>query len=78
MTAAVKTVLKAELQAAAEEIFVDKCVNLYELLNIRHCVFVLGAAGSAKSRCGSTLVSAQTHLNPAAAARCRRASTRRR
>ncbi len=35
----------------------------YELLAIRHCVFVLGAAGSAKTRVWKTLQAAQTHAN---------------
>ena len=62
MAAAVKTVLKEEGKLQPEATFMDKCVNLYELFNIRHCVFILGAAGSAKSQVWRTLVSAMTHL----------------
>jgi dynein heavy chain len=45
-----------------EDIFVGKTVDLAELLGIRHCVFALGAAGSAKSCVWKTLVAAQTHM----------------
>ena len=43
--------------------FVKKVGDLSDLLGIRHCVFVLGPAGSAKSAVWQTLQSAWTHLN---------------
>jgi dynein heavy chain len=63
MTQAVLEVLKQEGNIQPEDIFVAKTVDLYELLAIRHCVFVLGASGSAKSEVWKTLQSAQTYLN---------------
>ena len=45
-----------------EEAFVGKCVNLAEALSVRHCVFVLGTAGAAKSELWKTLGAAQTYL----------------
>lgn len=70
MTAAVTHVLKSGLMRSekgvvlqSEEVFIAKTVDLAELLGIRHCVFALGAAGSAKSCCWKTLQAAQTYLN---------------
>ena len=63
MTKAVVEVIKDGGKLQAEDIFVAKIVDLFELLAIRHCVFVLGAAGSGKSKVWKTLQSAQTHLN---------------
>jgi len=63
MTNAVKAVMKSEGKLQPEDIFINKTVDLAELLGIRHCVFALGAAGSAKSSVWKTLQSAQTHLN---------------
>ena len=45
-----------------EEAFVAKCVSLQEALSVRHCVFVLGTAGAAKSELWKTLAAAQTYL----------------
>ena len=45
-----------------EETFVVKTINLYEALSVRHCVFVLGTAGSAKSELWKTLAAAQSWL----------------
>ena len=42
--------------------FVSKTVALSELLSVRHCVFILGAAGSAKTQVWKTLANAQTLL----------------
>jgi dynein heavy chain len=42
----------------AEEMFILKCVELAELLVIRHSVFVIGPAGSGKSRIWGTLLKA--------------------
>ena len=49
-------------QLQPEDAFVKKTVDLQEALSVRHCVFVLGAAGSAKSQLWRTLQSAQSHL----------------
>ncbi|KAL3909005.1 MAG: hypothetical protein SGPRY_009579 [Prymnesium sp.] len=45
-----------------EENFVVKCVNLSDMMGVRHCVFVLGCAGSAKTELWKTLADAQTLL----------------
>ena len=45
-----------------EDMFVKKAVNLFELFGVRHCVFLLGAAGSAKSEVWLSLANAQTQL----------------
>ena len=45
-----------------EESFVGKCVNLAEAMSVRHCVFVLGTAGAAKTELWKTLGAAQTYL----------------
>ena len=46
-----------------EESFVGKCVNLAEAMSVRHCVFVLGTAGAAKTELWKTLAAAQTYLH---------------
>ena len=46
----------------AADAFVAKTINLYEVLSVRHCVFVLGCAGSAKSELWKTLAAAQSFL----------------
>lgn len=51
-----KATLEGGLQA--EEIFILKCVQLEELLNVRHCVFVLGNAATGKSMVWKTLARA--------------------
>jgi dynein heavy chain len=43
-----------------DETFRLKCVQLEELLEIRHCVFVMGPPGSGKSQCWKTLAEART------------------
>jgi len=30
--------------------FIDKCLQLREIMSIRHCTFIMGPAGSAKTR----------------------------
>ena len=35
----------------AEEQFIRKCIDLYEILDVRHCMFIIGPAG-----CGKTTV----------------------
>jgi len=46
----------------AEENFVIKTINLFEALSVRHCVFVLGTAGAAKSELWKTLAAAQSYM----------------
>ncbi|KAJ3365528.1 hypothetical protein HDU91_002183, partial [Kappamyces sp. JEL0680] len=48
-----KATIESGLQA--EEIFVLKVVQLEELLAVRHCVFILGNAGTGKSQIWKTL-----------------------
>jgi dynein heavy chain len=43
-----------------DEIFRLKIVQLEELLEIRHCVFVMGPPGAGKSQCWKTLAEART------------------
>ncbi|KAL1498812.1 hypothetical protein AB1Y20_014117 [Prymnesium parvum] len=45
-----------------DEGFISKTVALAEVLSVRHCVFVLGAAGSGKTQVWQTLAQAQTRL----------------
>jgi dynein heavy chain len=54
-----KATTEAGLQA--EDMFVLKIVQLEELLAVRHCVFVLGNAGTGKSMIWKTL--ARTYIN---------------
>ena len=46
----------------ADEAFVLKAVQLEELLEIRHCVFVMGPPGAGKSACWQTLAAARGAL----------------
>jgi dynein heavy chain len=65
MLVAIKKVLlpSNELSTVQQEPeFVTKISNLKEAMGVRHCVFVLGCAGSAKSELWKTLVDAQTEL----------------
>jgi len=43
-----------------DDVFRLKCVQLEELLEIRHCVFVMGPPGAGKSQCWRTLAEART------------------
>ena len=42
-----------------EEQFVRKCIDLYEILDVRHCMFIIGPAGSGKTTVWRNLL--QTH-----------------
>ncbi|KXS10801.1 hypothetical protein M427DRAFT_103173 [Gonapodya prolifera JEL478] len=55
-----KTTIESGLQA--EEIFVLKCVQLEELLAVRHCVFIIGNAGSGKSQIWKMLAKTYNNL----------------
>ena len=50
----------ASLGNYPDEFFRLKCVQLEELLEIRHCVFVMGPPGAGKSQCWRTLAEART------------------
>ena len=39
-----------QLKLQAEDNFLLKCVQLEELLNVRHSVFIIGGAGTGKSQ----------------------------
>jgi dynein heavy chain, axonemal len=45
-----------------EDDFILKTVQLYELLGIRHCVFMIGTSGTGKSQIWSMLAKAQTAM----------------
>jgi len=62
LSKAVKTVIAKGGRLVAEEVFVRKICNLSEMMDVRHCVFVLGCAGSGKSELWRTLADAQTEL----------------
>ena len=47
-----------------DELFSLKVVQLEELLDIRHCVFVMGPAGAGKSQCWRTLKEARDLRDP--------------
>jgi dynein heavy chain len=60
---AIKQVIASEeSKLQPEENFVVKVTNLSEMLGVRHCVFVLGCAGSAKTELWKNLADAQTVL----------------
>lgn len=46
----------------AEEAFILKCIQFYEILQVRHCMFAIGNAGSAKTTIWQTLAKALNHL----------------
>uniref|UniRef100_A0A7S2QUS9 Uncharacterized protein n=1 Tax=Triparma pacifica TaxID=91992 RepID=A0A7S2QUS9_9STRA len=48
----------------ADETFRLKCLQLEELLRIRHCVFVMGPAGAGKSACWKMLAGGLTISDP--------------
>ena len=43
----------------AEEQFIRKCIDLYEILDVRHCMFIIGPAGCGKTTVWKNLL--QTH-----------------
>lgn len=59
-----KEIRKATLEQSlqAEDIFVLKCVQLDELLAVRHCVFILGNAGTGKSQIWKVLAKTYSNL----------------
>jgi dynein heavy chain, axonemal len=46
----------------AEEMFVKKCIDFYDILQVRHCMFIIGNAGSAKTTIWKILADALNHL----------------
>ncbi len=58
MKEAVRSVL-SKLELAADDFVCDKAVQLHEVLQARHSVFVLGPPGAGKSECWKTLSSAR-------------------
>lgn len=50
---------KTTMGLIAEEQFVKKCIDLYEILDVRHCMFIIGPAGCGKTTVWKTLL--QTH-----------------
>jgi dynein heavy chain len=48
----------------ADPFFTLKVMQLDELLDIRHCVFVMGPPGAGKSTCWKTLQAARNHQKP--------------
>jgi dynein heavy chain len=66
LTAAVCDVLEDPADGLVRDehdVFVSKIISLAELFSVRHCVFVLGAAGSSKSCVWQTLARAQTSIS---------------
>ena len=53
---------KPESGLQPEDVFVTKICNLAEMLGVRHCCFVLGAAGAAKTKLWETLAATWTHM----------------
>jgi dynein heavy chain len=53
-----------ELGLEPDEAFCLKCVQMKELLDIRHCVFLMGPAGAGKSECWRTLAKANEMIGP--------------
>lgn len=53
-----------ELKLQAEDSFVLKVVQLEELLQVRHSVFVIGNAGSGKSQAGAAAHSLPAGTRP--------------
>jgi dynein heavy chain len=58
-----EVIAKPDSSLQPEELFITKICNLAEMLGVRHCCFVLGAAGAAKTKLWETLAQAQTHLH---------------
>jgi dynein heavy chain len=54
---------EGKMNIKCEERFIQKCVELYELLVVRHSVFIIGVPGSAKSTIWKLLARACTHID---------------
>jgi dynein heavy chain len=55
-----KAALKLNLQP--EKVFVQKCVDLADILDVRHCMFIIGGPGTGKTQIWRTLSEANTIL----------------
>eukprot|EP00163_Fabomonas_tropica_P031151 TRINITY_DN730_c1_g2_i2.p1 TRINITY_DN730_c1_g2~~TRINITY_DN730_c1_g2_i2.p1 ORF type:complete len:4514 (+),score=1634.66 TRINITY_DN730_c1_g2_i2:234-13775(+) len=51
-----------DAQLQAEDVFVRKVVELKELMEVRHSVFIIGPSGAGKSECWKTLAAAHTRM----------------
>lgn len=51
---------KVKMGLYYEETFVKKCIDLAEILEVRHCVFIIGPPGCGKTAVWKTLL--QTHI----------------
>ena len=52
---------KNDMGMYLEEQFVIKCIDLADILDVRHCMFIVGPAGCGKTTVWKTLL--QTHKN---------------
>ena len=55
-------IITAREKKQPEEAFVLKCVQFYEILQVRHCMFIIGNSGSAKTTIWKILAEALNHL----------------
>ena len=60
LTKLCEQVTKTKMGLYYEETFVKKCIDLCEILEVRHCVFVIGPPGCGKTAVWKTLL--QTHI----------------
>eukprot|EP00304_Pavlova_gyrans_P007309 CAMPEP_0206033414 /NCGR_PEP_ID=MMETSP1466-20131121/638_1 /ASSEMBLY_ACC=CAM_ASM_001126 /TAXON_ID=44452 /ORGANISM="Pavlova gyrans, Strain CCMP608" /LENGTH=2403 /DNA_ID=CAMNT_0053407607 /DNA_START=23 /DNA_END=7231 /DNA_ORIENTATION=+ len=58
-----EVIAKPDSGLQPEEVFVTKIANLAEMLGVRHCCFVLGAAGAGKTKLWETLAATWTHMH---------------
>jgi len=63
LKAVVMSTAKKDLGLVPEEIFTLKVVQLREILEVRHCVFVVGPPGCGKSTVWQVLIQVQNNLN---------------
>jgi len=47
---------KADMGLIAEESFVKKCIDLQDILEVRHCCFIIGPPGCGKTTVWKTLL----------------------
>ena len=52
---------KNDMGLIPEDMFVRKCIDLKEILEVRHCMFIIGPPGCGKTTVWKTLI--QTHKN---------------
>eukprot|EP01022_Parablepharisma_sp_SALTPOND_P010884 TRINITY_DN144_c0_g3_i1.p1 TRINITY_DN144_c0_g3~~TRINITY_DN144_c0_g3_i1.p1 ORF type:complete len:4665 (-),score=723.90 TRINITY_DN144_c0_g3_i1:29991-43985(-) len=61
LEAAVKEISKRD-KLQDEDGFVLKCIQLAEILEVRHCCFIIGPAGSGKTEAWRVLANSMTHI----------------